>query len=281
MLLLLLSACGPRPGGPPSVNGDPSGDWPVLPALDREIVSIMNRDVVAGLAACAVKEGVTVWCGGYGERDTDSGALAYPDTPFLLASVSNAVTGVAAMLAVGDGDLDLDADVNTRLPFTVTHPASPSRAITTRHLMSHVAGIRDDWDTLNAHYVEGDSPESLGGFLEGCLSVGGADYSADRNFRPEGVEGVYKYTNVGAALVGYMVEVTSGIAFDRFCEERIFEPLAMNAGWHLADFDVEDVALPTRVVNEEFRTVPHFGFPDYPDGQLRADARSMARAGYS
>ena len=77
LLLLLLLACAERPGGPPTVNGDPDHDWPALPALDQSIVEIMGRDSVPGLSACLVVEGEVTWCNGYGERNTDTGDLAY------------------------------------------------------------------------------------------------------------------------------------------------------------------------------------------------------------
>ncbi|HND33823.1 MAG TPA: serine hydrolase, partial [Myxococcota bacterium] len=40
---------------------------------------------------------------------------------------------------------------------------------------------------------------------------------------------------------------------------------------------VDDVAVPALVEGGEWVTVPHFGVPDYPDGQLRSNAHSMAR----
>ena len=276
LLIISLLACS-RPGGPPSVNGDPDAEWPDLAELDDEIVAIMDSDRIAGLAACLVEDGALAWCGGYGDANADSGLKATPSTPFLLASVSKAVTAVAVMQVVEDGGLDLDAPVNDLLSFTLTHPDSPGTDITTRHLMTHTSGIVDNWDVLEAHYVTGDSNEELGTFLEGYLAVGGADYDDLLNFHEDGVGQAFEYSNVGAALAGHMVEVATGTAFDDFCDQRIFEPLELNAGWHLADFDADEVAAPTQVSGGEFEVLDHFGFPDYPDGQLRADARSMAR----
>ena len=65
MLLFLLGACASTPTR--SVNGDPDADWPSLPALDQEIVRVMEADGIAGLAACLIEAGEVVWCGGYGE----------------------------------------------------------------------------------------------------------------------------------------------------------------------------------------------------------------------
>lgn len=274
--LATLLACS-RPGGPPEVHGDPDHDWPVLDALDEAIVDRMTRDRIAGLAACIVVDGATAWCSGYGEANPDTGLPALPSTPFLLASVSKAVTAVAALQAVADGHLALDGAVDGVLPFDLVHPDSPGREISLRHLMTHTSGIADNWDVLEPHIVEGDSTLALGDFLQGYLVAGGDDYDDLDNFLPEGVGGAHEYSNVGAALVGYAVEASTGVPFDDYSDARIFEPLGMNAGWHLADFDADLVAAPSLVQGGAFVTLPHFGFPDYPDGQLRADAHAMAR----
>ena len=272
--LALLSACGSAPDR--SVNGDPDADWPSLPELDQKITDVMESDGVAGLAACIIDGGEVVWCGGYGQANPDSGMLATPSTPFMLASVSKAVTGMAVMQAVEDGALGLDDPINDHLSFQVTHPDAPGADITTRQLMAHTAGIVDNWDALETHYVTGDSEEALGDFLQGYLVPGGVDYDALENFHPDGVGQVTEYSNSGAALAGYMVEAATGTPFDDYCQQGLFEPLDLNAGWHLADFDVEQVASPTTYTRGEWKVVEHYGFPDYPNGQLRADARSMA-----
>lgn len=273
--LLALAGCG-RPGGPPSANGDPEGAWPELPGLDEELVDRMERDRVAGLAACITRGGALLWCGGYGEANPDTGLLALPSTPFLVASVSKAVAALSVMQAVEAGVLDLDAPVAEVLPFPLVHPDEPEDAPTLRALMTHTAGIADNWDALEGHVVEGDSDEELGALLRGYLVEGGADYDARRNFVRAGVGERFEYSNVGAALAAYAVEAATGLAFDAYSEAGVLEPLGMNAGWHLADFNPDEVAAPCEVVGGAFQTVPHFGFPDYPDGQLRADARSLA-----
>ncbi|MCB9780706.1 MAG: beta-lactamase family protein [Alphaproteobacteria bacterium] len=274
-LLPLVLGCTRAP--PRSINGDPDADWAPLPGVDDEIVDLMERHGVAGLAACLVEGAAVTWCGGYGEGNPDSGLLATPSTPFMLASVSKAVTTVAVVQAAERGELSLDADIDGILPFEVVHPDSPGAAIHARHLLTHTSGIVDNWDVLEAQYVDGDSDVALGAFLESYLVPGGAGYDSWENFHPDGVGGAYEYSNVGSALSGYLVEAATGTPFDDVCDARIFAPLGMNAGWHLADFDPDLVASPTIYGGGAWEVLPHYGFPDYPNGQLRADARSMGR----
>lgn len=266
--LLLLVACQSSALSPPAP--------PPLPALDTYIVREMARMNVPGLQAAIVEQGEVVWTGSYGFADLDSGERVSDDTLFLLASVSKAVTGIALMQVWETGAFDLDDDVQQHLPFRVRNPSWPNTPITPRQLLTHTSGIHDRWGVLDTHYVIGDSPLALGDFLEGYLDPAGVDYApASYAFRPGAA---YEYSNVGAALVGHLVEAISGVPFDRWCEDEIFTPLGMDgAGWHLADVDEALVAQPHVRGRGGLRPIPHYGFPDYPDGQLRASAGELAR----
>lgn len=278
MLLLLLACATNDPGPAPSANGD-QGDWPELSALDEEILDIMDSDHVPGLSACIVRDGEIAWCQGYGWADIEAERAVEPDTSFLLASVSKAVVGVALMQAVEQVGLDLDADVGDVLPFEVRHPDYPNKEITARMLATHTSGIADNWDVMDALYTYGeDSPIALGDFMEGYLVEGGSWYDDWWNWTDEGPGGYADYSNIGTALAAYVVEETTGTPFDRWCDQNIFEPLGLrDTAWKLADMDEQSLALPYEWESGGYVTDGHYGFPDYPSGQLRSSASAMAR----
>ena len=59
--------------------------------------------------------------------------------------------------------------------------------------------------------------------------------------------------------------------------EHIFEPLCMEkTAWHMADLDSNEVARPYSYSNGNFIANPHYGFADYPDGQLRSSITDLA-----
>lgn len=272
-MLLWLLAC----GGPRATVNDEGALGPDLPDLDAVIEARMRDDRVPGLAACLVRDGAAVWCRGYGMADLEAERPATPQTPFLMASVSKAVVGVAAMAAVEDDHLRLDDPIRAYLPFDVVHPDEPGAAITTRQLTAHVAGIADNWGALDPLYTEGDSPLPLGEFLDGYLTPGGAWYHADRNFVDAGVGETYRYSNVGAALAAYVVEEAVGQPFDAWCTDRVFAPLGLeDTAWFLADLASEP-AMPYATTPDGFRATGQYGFPDYPDGQLRSSAADMSK----
>jgi CubicO group peptidase (beta-lactamase class C family) len=253
------------------------------PRIDRgddlhvAIRSMMRDARVPGLAACIVKDGEIAWSHGYGHANLARDRRATPDTIFMLASISKTAMVVAAMQAVEDGALDLDADVDDVLPFTVRNPRHPDAVITLRTLLTHTSSIRDDWPTIVPFYAHGDSPIALGDYLRRYLTPEGDLYHAHRSYSAWLPGTRYDYSNIAAALAGYAVEAASGTPFDAWCDERIFAPLGMRrTSWHLAGLDRTQVAMPYRFLHGRFVPYGQYGYPDYPDGQLRTSARQLA-----
>jgi len=278
LLLIALTACTPRlepdddtePGEPPVV------EYPELTELDTVLEDELEAAPVSGLSACIIRGEETLWCNGYGLADRETERPVTARTPFMLASVSKTITGVALVHLAETGALGLDDPVNEHLDFEVHHP-NDSTAITARMLMSHTAGIADNWGAMGAVIVDGDSPIALGDFLADYLTPGGQWYSASANFVETGVLSDRQYSNIGAALVGYLVEAVSGVPFSTYCETHIFEPLGMtDTGWHLADLDEDILAVPYDWNGESWQAIEHYGYPDYPDGALRTGAEQLA-----
>lgn len=276
-MLLLLLACN-DPGAKARSNDD-GGDWPELASLDEEILTIMEEDHVPGLSACITRDDEVLWCQGYGWADIDAEREVLPDTPFLLASVSKTVVGIALMQAVEQHGLDLDAEVGEILPFDVTHPDYPNQEITARRLATHTSGVSDNWDVLDPLYVYGaDSPIALGEFLEGYFVEGGEWYDDYWNWTDDGPGGAAEYSNVGSALAAYVIEEATGTPFDQWCETEIFAPLGMqDTAWMLADMDEDTLALPYEWSMGGYKTDGHYSFVDYPSGQLRSGAEELSR----
>jgi CubicO group peptidase (beta-lactamase class C family) len=222
----------------------------------------------------------SAWFGSWGLANIAAGRRVHDDTPFMLASVSKTVVSVAVMQAVEAGLLELDADAGAVAGFPVRNPEFPDDAITLRMLLTHTSTISDNWDVLNGVYVDGDSPIALGDFLGDYFTAGARFYDAERNFLSSHPGRRYRYCNVGVALAAYLVEAASGVAFDAWCEDRIFSPLGMaDTSWHLAGLHRREIAMPYRYVatDDRYRAYGQYGYPDYPDGQLRTSITSLAR----
>jgi CubicO group peptidase (beta-lactamase class C family) len=255
--------------------------------LDTFIKQSMVQGGHPGLAALVIKNGNVVWSRNYGLAQVDPAVPVTDDTLFMLASISKTITSVAVLqLWEEDGWIELDDDINDYLPFPVRNPHFPEVPITFRMLLTHTSSIQDNEGMLlgSRIYCEGDSPVSLRDFVEGRLVPGGKYYASSYMVAPPGT--AFRYSSYGFALLGYLVECVSGVPFDQYTRENIFEPLGMNStGWHLADLGSAPIAMPYRCnansSDGKSATVCHplgqYGYPDYPDGLLRTSARQLAR----
>lgn len=289
VFVTVLSAC----GNDPPLAGDDDGGGDAAPGspdaavdeaeLDEFIESRMAAIHVPGLAAAIVKDGEVVWSRGYGLADIAGERPVTPDTIFMLASISKTITATAVMQLVEDDQLDLDAAVGTALGFPVTNPAAAG-AITTRMLLAHSSSIQDNWDVLSSLYVDGDSPIGLGAFMQDYLTPAGDYYDAGMNFYPYAPGAMWNYSNVAVSLSALVAEERAGMSFETLCADRIFAPLGMTeSAWHLATLEPTHLATPYRYTGSAYEPIPHYGYPDYPDGALRTSAAQLARflAAYS
>lgn len=244
--------------------------------IDDIILEEMDLEDLPGLAACVVKDGEVVWMKSFGWANIENQVPVTDSTVFLLASVSKIFTATALMQLHESGAFELSEAINDYLPFEVKVPNFENIPITFQHLLTHTASLEDNWDVLETFYVDGDSPVALGDCLENYFATSGNDYDASANFYNATPGTQNNYTNMGAALIGYLAEVIAGKPFDQFCDEEIFEPLCMNTtAWKLVDLDISQIAVPYEW-NDGLQPLEHYGVCDYPDGQLRSNIQDLA-----
>ncbi len=247
-----------------------------LADIPRYMDAALEASGSVGMAGAIVRGDRLVWSGGVGTADLATGAPATSASVFLIASISKTVVAVAVMQLVEEGKMDLDADINTYLPFRVENPRRVGR-ITARHLLTHTSGLADDHytrvsDTLYTYGA--DSPVPLGGFLRRMLVPGGDLYSAT-SFRATPPGAAFEYSNLAVALLGYVAEAVAGVPFHELTRARIFEPLGMTqTAWRLADLPAGGLAMPYSAARVPYG---HYTFPDYPDGGLRTSVDDLSR----
>ena len=247
-------------------------------AIDIFITDQMESKHVPGVSAVIIKDNKLAWVGNYGTANLTTGAIVDTNTIYMPASISKTITCTAIMQLFEDGYFELDDNINAHLPFEIYHPAFPDSIITMRQLLTHSAAMRDNWNILDTVYVPGDATLPLGEFMQGYFEVGGPYYYAEDNFYTYAPNTQYNYCNEGIALLGYMVELFSGKPFNEYCNENIFEPLCMsNTGWFLSELDTNLIAHPYDYISDAYFDYGLYGYPDYPDGQLRTTALSLAK----
>jgi len=246
------------------------------PTLDAFIQGEMTAENIPGATTLIVKDGEIVWIESYGFADIDNSINVEDTTVFLLASISKVFTGTALMQLAENGMIDLDEDINNYLSFDIDIPGFVSDSITFRDLMTHTSSIIDG-AAMDGYYDYPDPTITLSQCVQRYFDVSGADYNATQNFSSNAPGTTYSYSNMGTALAGYLVEIVSGTDFAEYCNQNIFDPLCMNhTGWHMSDFDTNEVARPYQFVGGNYQPYAHYGFADYPDGQLRSDITDVA-----
>lgn len=183
------------------------------PWLDEQMGKAMPSGSIAGAVVVVVKDGNVVVSKGYGYADVAAKKPVDPASAmFRVASISKLFTWTAVMQLVEQHKLDLDADINRYLDFTI--PPRDGKPVTLRDLMTHTAGFED---VLRDRYAS--DPASL------MSNEAWLKRWVPARIYPVGE--VPAYSTYGAALAGYIVQRASGMPFDTYMERHIFTPLGM------------------------------------------------------
>lgn len=187
------------------------------------VAEVLNRRPVAGLTVAVVHRGSPVWLYTHGLADVERGVSVDEDTVFRIGSITKTMTAIAVMQLVEQGVLDLDAPVERYLRSFRLLPADAGfHPATVRHLLTHTAGVRavrSATDLLRPVLGWG-SPAGLAVPPLGEYYGRGLHVDAEPGTR-------FAYSNQGFAVLGQVVEDISGMPFDRYLRERVFDPLGM------------------------------------------------------
>src|SRR5262245_42082785 len=207
--------------------------------IDAVLRQAADTKEVPGVVAMASTDKSVLYEGAYGLRAIDQSPAMTLDTVFRIASMTKAITSVAAMQLVEQGKLKLEEPVPNIDPglgapqvlegfdgagAPVLRPAK--RPITLRHLLTHTAGFSYDmWDANMGRYLKAASVPSR---ATGKLASIRTPLSFDPGDR-------WEY-GVNTDWAGRLVEVLSGQTLDAYFRDKIFAPLGMkDSGYVVSD----------------------------------------------
>jgi CubicO group peptidase (beta-lactamase class C family) len=220
LLPLIIVGCAPsvklqrdfyRPSGISSACRE------VFDKYHESIPDRMKKHKIPGLSIAVVDRDGILWSAGFGRTGRGKQPVT-PETLFSIQSMSKTFTATAVMLAVQDGLVDLDTPITKYLPdFTVKsrYEQNPQEKITLRHLLSHTAGFTHEAPV-------GNNLDTLyGSFEEHVLSI-------QDTWLKCRVDEKFYYSNLGIDLAAYIIQVKSGIPFEEYMKEKVFDPLGMS-----------------------------------------------------
>src|SRR6185436_1761466 len=119
--------------------------------------------------------------------------------------------------------------------------------------------------------------DPLGVFLKNYLVPGGSLYNASKSYMDFAPGTQFAYSNIGYALLGYLVERISGMPFDEYCDQKIFQPLCMNnTSWYFSGVDVNIVAQPYKRSLQD-RPYDLYESQDFPCRQLKTNTVDLSK----
>ncbi|MDH4362479.1 MAG: beta-lactamase family protein [Acidimicrobiia bacterium] len=244
-----------------------------VPDQIQEILErgVANGDVIGANAAVVGPDGVTA-SGAAGLRSSQNGAAMATDTVCWIASMTKAVTGLAAMQQVERGNLGLDSPAREVLPILGELPVlagfgadgqpltrPPARGITLRHLLTHTAGFGYDiWSDDLARYAELTGNPGVISCMKAALRMPLVFDPGDRWFYG---------TNIDYA--GLMVEAVTGQSLGAYMAEHIFAPLAMTSTAFRITDDMRSRLSDMHARLEDGSLVPiEFEIPQEPEFEM-------------
>ncbi|MGE0424934.1 MAG: serine hydrolase domain-containing protein [Reyranellaceae bacterium] len=203
-----------------------------MPDIDDVLRQGIDSGAAAGVAAAATTNSGTIYEGAFGVREVDKPASMTPDTVVWIASMTKAITAMAAMQLVERGKLSLDEPIGKLLPQLASPQVfegydaagkpklRPAKgAITLRQLLTHTAGFSYDiWNAALGKYMEATG-------IPGIISCQNAALGTPLTFDP-GTRWDY---GINIDWVGKAVEAASGEKLDAYLRKNIFEPLGMSS----------------------------------------------------
>ena len=291
LLLLLLSAWVIAAGAqtksiknsPPLTEASPQSQG-VSPERLGRITTMCEAAIengeVPGIVALVARNGKIVYHKAFGMAENESNRALKKDDIFRIASQTKAITSTAVMMLWEEGKFQLDDPVSKYIPefknpqvmtgfrySDTTFRTEPANIeITIRHLLTHTSG-------LGYGVIDGDERFRMIYHKAGITDL----FTTEAVTIEESVKKLaklplhhhpgekYVYSE-GLDVLGYFIEVISGMPFDEFLRTRLFDPLGMNDTWfYLPQSKASRLVAVQRPKGDSWEPYPTtFYDPDYP-----------------
>jgi CubicO group peptidase (beta-lactamase class C family) len=222
------------------------------PTIKAQFDAYVSAKKLAGMAAAIGRGSAAADLISVGTIAQGDSTPVDMDSLWRVYSMTKPITGMAAMILVGEGKMKLDQPIADFLPefanmTVLSDPANSLAAvpaktqITIRHLLTHTAGLGYSIITkgplLTAYLENGITPGIVSRF-----PIPGAPPSAPtpdlKTFSerlaklPLIAEPGTKWSySIALDLMGRVIEAVSGMDFEAFLKTRIFEPLKMTSSF--------------------------------------------------
>jgi CubicO group peptidase (beta-lactamase class C family) len=210
-----------------------------LDRMSRSLQEYVDGKKLVGLVTLVARDGKVVYHKAFGRLDPDKGTAMPLNAIFRVASQTKALTSTAVMMLQEEGRLLIDDPIAKYIPeFAASRVAVQAgdkdamgystvplrRPITIRDLLTHTAGISYGTGPAREAYTAAgisgwflaDKPEPVGAVIKRLAAL---PFDAQ-----PGEKFIYGYNT---DILGYLVEVVSGLSLAEFFAQKITGPLGM------------------------------------------------------
>ena len=215
-----------------------------LALIDTMCQEAVDESQIPGVVALVARNGKIVYYKAFGMADNADKRVLKRDDIFRIASQTKAVTSTAVMILWEEGKFRLDDPISKYIPEfkdaqvldtlykNGTYETTPAdKPITIRHLLTHTSGI-------GYGFIDGDKRIKKiykeAGIIDAFTTE---NISIEENIKKLAKLPLHhnpgeKYTySEGLDVLGYFIEIMSGMPLDEFFRTRIFDPLGMEDTW--------------------------------------------------
>jgi CubicO group peptidase (beta-lactamase class C family) len=217
-----------------------------MPDLTQQLKDFINESLalwkVPGVGVGVVRGEEVLLCQGFGLRDREGGQPVTPNSLFAIGSCSKAFTTFDLGLLVDEGKLDWDRPLRDFLPTFQLNDPFASQHITARDIVSHRVGLpRHDLLWYNSPLNRQQIFERLR-YLE-----------LNKDIRQ-----TFQYNNLMFMTAGVLIQHLSGLSWEDFTRQRVFEPLGMqHSNFSItASQQTDDFALPYQEKKDQVERMP-------------------------
>ena len=252
-----------------------------LARIDSICLKAVSESKIPGVVALVARNGKIVYYKAFGMADNQTGRSLKRDDIFRIASQSKAITSTAVMMLWEEGKFKLDDPISKYIPEfknpqvlktfekkDTSYTTEPAKSeITIRQLLTHTSGIgyglvADEDPRFRMIYQKA-------GIIDAFTTE---NISIEDNIRrlaklPLHHNPGEKFTYCeGLDVLGYFVEIVSGMPFDIFLRTRLFDPLGMDDTWfYLPENKAKRLVSVQKPDNGKWIRYPvTFYDPDYP-----------------
>jgi CubicO group peptidase (beta-lactamase class C family) len=188
---------------------------PTLPGVGQSMETMIASQEIAGAVTVVVTKDTIRHLEATGLADVASKRPMTPDTLFWIASMTKPVTGVAILMLQDEGKLKVSDPVAKYLPefAALKTPSGKAANLTITQILTHTSGLGE------ASGSAAQQAKTLADLVPIWLAAPMQYEPGER----------WRYTQSGINAASRIVEVVSGVTFDVFLQQRLFDPLGMKS----------------------------------------------------